>query len=73
MLKLLLNPPITSAISRDLSQPVFSICLWDARAPVASMTVPKAAVHENGELAPNINYVRISGNIASMQSVTRRN
>lgn len=69
LLELPTHPPVAVAIVCDLGRPVGYVCLGHARPALASVSMPKAAVHENRQPSAEINDVGFAWNVRAMQSV----
>ena len=63
---------VAGAVARDLGAPIVGVGLGHARAARAVVAVPEAAVHENRQLAPPVDDVRLARQIGAMQAIAGR-
>ena len=63
---------VARPVAGDLGAPIVGVGLRRPRAARAIMAVPEAAVHENRELAGDVDDVGLTRQIAAMKPVARR-
>lgn len=62
---------VARSISLNLCGPVFHTGLWDSRSTLASVSMPKAAMDENGQFPAYPSHVGLPWNVLAVKAIAR--